>query len=266
MSLITAMSGMLDNTAAMEAAEDMMMFEEDFAMEADELIDIMVDGKVSFADADEIDRMDEEDAIEDQINYELETEDRELYGVGVIDYDAPDTRVGWRNSSPDPSWNQSGGSRLTHDQLKTRDGSVGQRNSTATPEWNVSKAHPYGRDRYGNEEGSIGQRNSSPNAVNESYTGSFMSLIDDTDAANESFFDMIMNDGYDITEESYTGSFMSLVDDDTADYYNDYAEESYSDPCYEEDMDDFDDEDYSTDEELERVSDALLDDDEDYDD
>ena len=55
MNLATAMYGILDNKIAMESADDMMMFEEDLAMEADMLIDRMVDGESPFAEDAEID-------------------------------------------------------------------------------------------------------------------------------------------------------------------------------------------------------------------
>ena len=187
MSLVTAMSGMLDNKAAMEAAEDIMMFEEDYAMEADELIDIMVDGKSPFTSEDaEIDAMEEEDEIEDQINEELEAEDDELFSM-----ESTSGTTSFGKGSANPEGNVSGERRLTNDTLRANAGSVGQKNSSPNP-------------------------------------------------ANESFFDMLEDDDYD------------------------FANEDYSSPCCEED-EEFDEDADTTDDELGRVSDMLLDDD-DFDD
>ena len=79
MSLLSGMNDMMTNQAALEAAEDEIMFMDDIAMEADELIDTMVDAKKINADNDDdIAEMLEEDDEEDEINKELDEEDNSI--------------------------------------------------------------------------------------------------------------------------------------------------------------------------------------------
>lgn len=62
MSLLSGMNGMMSNEAALEAAYEQMDDDEMLAMEADQIIDSMVDGDEDLDD--ELDEMEEEEALE----------------------------------------------------------------------------------------------------------------------------------------------------------------------------------------------------------
>lgn len=74
MSLLTGMNDILKNEAAMEAADDMLLFEEELALEADEFIDEMVDGE---DEEDDIDLMEKEDEEDDDLNEGLDDDEDE---------------------------------------------------------------------------------------------------------------------------------------------------------------------------------------------
>lgn len=75
MSLLTGMNDILKNEAAIEAANDMDLFDDELALEADEFIDAMVDGESNY---DDIDLMEEEDEEDDLLNEDLDIADEGL--------------------------------------------------------------------------------------------------------------------------------------------------------------------------------------------
>lgn len=75
MSLLTGMNDILKNEEAMESANDMLLFEEELALEADEFVDAMVDGDDE--EDDDIDLMEEEDEEDDDLNEGLDDEEDE---------------------------------------------------------------------------------------------------------------------------------------------------------------------------------------------
>lgn len=188
MSLLSSMDDMLRNDAAMEVAEEMMSFNEDIVMEADDLIDAMVDGVDPLGSDPEIDRLEDEYEMCEEIDRELDEEDNEMAGVGAVGKDCKDTVVGQQNSDPNPEGNESGAKRDTNDPTTTKNGSIGQKNSSANPDGNVSKASVMKNDPSKTTNGSIGQKNSSPNPAKESL----------------SFFELIMGKGEEIATESDT--------------------------------------------------------------
>lgn len=78
MSLLTGMNDILKNDAAIEAANDMALFDDELALEADEFIDAMVDGEDVYEHPDEIDLMEEEDEEDDLLNEDLDIADEGL--------------------------------------------------------------------------------------------------------------------------------------------------------------------------------------------
>ena len=183
MSLLHGMNDMLKNDAVLEAAQDEMLFEDEIAMEADELIDIMVDSKSPFDD--EISRMEKEDEIEDEINEELDAEDNSIARANeaaaltgtaflsslLLDNDDPITTrhgsIGDQNGTANYAYNYSDDELDRNDPITTMHGSIGQRDSSANHERNFSYS-----DRASNSfttrHGSIGQNNSSANPTVES--------------------------------------------------------------------------------------------------
>lgn len=83
MSLLDGMNTLFENKAAMEAASDEAIFEEMLALEADELIDKVVDGKGPFED--EVSQMVEEDEANEQLNRELDEEDNSIASASAME-------------------------------------------------------------------------------------------------------------------------------------------------------------------------------------
>lgn len=182
MSLLTGMNDMLTNKAALEAAHEMFDFDEDFALEADELIDTMVDG---IADAstldDDIDVMEEELEEDDEINDELESEDNFTDTVGKsanesaaltgtsflaslsLDKNDPittkDGSVGSEDSTATHKDNFSAEANDNNDPITTKDGSVGA-DSNANPTNNFTDTSKDNNDPITTKDGSVGQKNS----------------------------------------------------------------------------------------------------------
>jgi hypothetical protein len=180
MSLITAMTDMLKNPVAMEAAEDIAMFEEELAMEADEFIDAIVDGVGQFEYDAEIEQMAEEDTFEDEINAELEEEDN---SISSHSKDTKNDKVGDTKATPDHEGNQSGATKTTKHDIKTENGSMGQKSASADPTGNQSGAKRSSKNDIDTKNGSIGQKNSKPNPAKES--ASFFDLLEDDEVAME---------------------------------------------------------------------------------
>ena len=175
MSLLSGMNDMLTNKAALEAAQDMFDFDEDLALEADELIDTMIDGM------DDIDAMEAELEEEDEINDELESEDNFTDTVGdsanesaaltgtaflsslILDTDDPiktkDGSVGSEDGTATHKDNFSAEADDNNDPIKTKDGSVGS-DGSANPDNNFTNASKDTTDPIKTEDGSVGQDNS----------------------------------------------------------------------------------------------------------
>lgn len=169
---------MLTNKAALEAAQDMFDFEEDLALEADELIDTMVDGMCSAnCFDDEIEEMEEDFEEAEEINDELEDEDNFTGTVGksaneaaaltgmsflsslVLDKDDPITTKNGSIGSDDGTANHkdnfSNASRNTTDKNTTKNGAIGA-DSSANPANNFSDASKDTNDKNTTKNGSIG--------------------------------------------------------------------------------------------------------------
>ena len=151
MSLLSGMNDILTNKVAMEEAQEMFDFELELALEADELIDTMVDGMANASDFD--DEIDNELEEEDEINKELDSEDNFTNVVGksaneaaaltgtsflsslILDKDDPiKTKagsVGTEDSAATHKDNFSAEANDNNDPIKTENGSVGQKDSTA---------------------------------------------------------------------------------------------------------------------------------------
>ena len=174
MSLLSGMNNMTTNQEAMEAALDMELFEDEIAMEADELIDTMVDGK------DEIAELIEEDEMEDEINEELEEEDNSIASaseaaaltgdsfLNALNLDTNDPiktkagSLGPESSAATFAENFSFEAEDNNDPISTKPGSIGQQTSAANFEKNFFEELEDNNDPITTQNGSIGQKTSSP--------------------------------------------------------------------------------------------------------
>ena len=184
MSLLNGMNDMLANKAAMEAANDIALFEEDFAMEADETIDAMVDG--------EIEELIEEDEDEDEIIGELDDEDNSIASANESAVDPEATKPGSIGASSVASSKDNFTSTVkdTNDPITTKPGSIGA-NSSANPENNFSDASADNNDPIDTEDGQkIGdQKATAKDPVLES--ADFFRDLMGLDVANEGVVDKI---------------------------------------------------------------------------
>ena len=175
MSLFSAMDGILMNDDALELAEEEMMELDDMAMEADTLIDKMVDGEDSDDELDEMeDDLDEADDIDDDDDAEegckkKACEAASPTGVSflkslMLDNDDPITTkngsIGDSNGSADHEGNQSGSSSDTDDPITTKNGSIGDQNGAADHEKNQTNTKFDNDDPITTKNGSIGQKDS----------------------------------------------------------------------------------------------------------
>ena len=142
MSLFDAMNGILQNEEAMEIAEEEMMEQDLIAIEADEIIDKMVDGE----DSDE-----ELDEMEDDLD--------------EADEDDDDAEEGCKKKACEAA-SPTGASFLKSlnldedDPITTKNGSIGDENGAADHETNRSDAKPDTNDPITTKNGSIGQKDS----------------------------------------------------------------------------------------------------------
>lgn len=184
MSLLNGMNGMLTNEAAMEAATEDLLFEMEYALEADELIDVMVDGK------DEISEMVDEDEEEDELNQELDAEEccEALTGQAFLDSlnldnDDPITTkngsIGQQDSAPSFDKNFSDELDDNNDPIKTENGSIGQKDSAATFDKNFSSDDVDKNDPIDTKNGSIGQKTSTPKDPTMESMTFFGELLDE---------------------------------------------------------------------------------------
>ena len=178
MSLLSGMNDILTNKVAMKEAQEMFDFELELALEADELIDTMVDGMANASDFDdEIDKMEDELEEEDEINKEIDSEDNFTNVVGksaneaaaltgtsflsylILDKDDPiKTKagsVGTDNSAATHKDNFSAEANDNNDPIKTENGSIGA-DSSANPSNNFSDASKDNNDPINTKNGSIG--------------------------------------------------------------------------------------------------------------
>ena len=178
MSLLSGMNDILTNKVAMEEAQEMFDFELELALEADELIDTMVDGMANASDFDdEIDKMEDELEEEDEINKEIDSEDNFTNVVGksaneaaaltgtsflsslILDKDDPiKTKagsVGTEDSAATHKDNFSAEANDNNDPIKTENGSIGA-DSSANPSNNFSDASKDNNDPINTKNGSIG--------------------------------------------------------------------------------------------------------------
>ena len=184
MSLLNGMNSMLTNELAMEAAVEDYLFEMEYAMEADELIDVMVDGK------DEISKMVDEDEEEDEINQELDAEGccEALTGKAFLDSLILNTNdpittkngsIGQQDSAPSFDKNFSDEFEDNDDPITTRNGSIGQRDSYATFDGNYSFDKINSGDPITTRNGSIGQGTSTPKDPTMESMSFFGELLDE---------------------------------------------------------------------------------------
>ena len=190
MSLLTGMNDMLKNKAALEAAQDLIDFEEDIALEADELIDTMVDGMATSEDiSDDIDEIENEFEEDEAIMNELDSEDDFTDTVGnsaneaaaltgmsflsslVLDTDDPITTkngsIGYDDSEATHKDNFSDDFDDNNDPITTKNGSIGYKGS-ANPENNSSITSKNGSDPITTKNGSIGASSTAKDPAVES--------------------------------------------------------------------------------------------------
>ena len=173
MSLFDAMNGILQNEEAMEIAEEEMMEQDLIAIEADEIIDKMVDGEDSDEELDEmeddLDEADEDDDDAEEGCKKKACEAASPTGASFLkslnlDEDDPITTkngsIGDSNGVADHEGNQSGGKADTDDPITTKNGSIGDENGAADHETNRSDAKPDTNDPITTKNGSIGQKDS----------------------------------------------------------------------------------------------------------
>lgn len=176
MSLLDGMNNLFENKAAMEAATDEAIFEEMIALEADELIDKVVDGKGPFED--EISQMVDEDEANEQLNKELDEEDNSIANASeaaaltgdaflsslMKDTDDPITTkpgsIGQQTSAASFAGNYSDAGEDNTDPIKTEHGSVGSDDSAATHNQNYSDESDDNNDPIKTTPGTIGQKDS----------------------------------------------------------------------------------------------------------
>lgn len=182
MSLLSAMKK-TSNVAIESYVDDELLFGDEIAMEASELIDTMIDKKHPFGD--DIDEMQREDEMEDEINEELEREDNNIpaseaaaltgnaffKSINLNDDDPIKTSngsIGDQNGTANHKDNYSAEADDNNDPITTKNGSIGDQNSTANHKDNYSAEADDKDDPIKTSNGSIGQKNSSANPVVES--------------------------------------------------------------------------------------------------
>ena len=171
MSLLSGMNNMLENTVAMEAAADDILFHEEIVMESDEIIDTMVDGKHPILD-EEIDAaVDddfsdlEEDALEGDILSASEAAaltGNDFFSSLRRNSDDPiSTRpgsIGYQPGTASFGTNFSSDFRNSDDPISTRPGSIGYQPGTANYKENYSNTRGNSGDPIATFFGSIGQK------------------------------------------------------------------------------------------------------------
>lgn len=164
MSLLNGMNDMLVNHEAMESVNDAELFEDYLAMEADELIDVMVDGEDEFDD----DEFDDDEFDDDEFGEDDIANEKVLTGANFL-------------------------ASLVHgdDPIKTKPGSLGPKTSAATFNTNFSNGAKNTTDSQKTKNGAIGsEKNTAAFSKNYSHTSS--------NSAVESalFFGDLMGDDY----------------------------------------------------------------------
>lgn len=184
MSLLTGMNDILKNEAAMEAADDMILFNEELELESDEFIDAMVDGE---DEEDDIDLMEEEDEEDDELNEGLDDsndanecgsacEAEALTGQSFLQslllnedpIKTKDGSIGFQDSAANYKDNYSNAFSNDNDPIKTENGSIGEKESNANHKENFSAEFSNDKDNVKTEDGSVGPKTSSPNPAIES--------------------------------------------------------------------------------------------------
>lgn len=180
MSLLSGMNNMMTNQAALEAANDELLFMDEITTESDELIDTMVDCKKINCESDDedIDQMLEEDDEEDEINQELDDEDNSIAAASeaavptgsdflrslLLDDDDPITThpgsIGYSDSAATFTSNFSSEFDDDDDHITTDYGSIGSRGSSANHDHNFASTAYDDNDPITTNFGSIGQKNS----------------------------------------------------------------------------------------------------------
>ena len=182
MSLLTGMNDILKNEAAIEAANDMTLFDEELALEADEFIDAMVDGEGEYEHPDDIDLIEEEDEEDDLLNEDLDIDDEtateaaaltgQSFLQSLLLNDDPittkDGSIGYQDSAANYKDNYSNSFANDNDAIKTENGSVGQKNTAANYKENFSAEFANDNDNIKTEDGSLGPKTSKPNPAIES--------------------------------------------------------------------------------------------------
>ena len=155
MSLLTGMNSMFENTAAMEAANDELIFEEMLALESDDLIDTLADGIGPYDDVD-LDEMVDDDLDDDELDEEVEAEEcGDLTGKGACSACEAAALTGNAFLSHLV--------RDTNDPIKTKPGSIGQQSSAASFDGNFSDEYDDDNDPITTKPGSIGLQSSAAN-------------------------------------------------------------------------------------------------------
>ena len=209
MSLLDGMNNLFENKAAMEAATDEAIFEEMIALEADELIDKVVDGKGPFED--EISQMVDEDEANEQLNKELDEEDNSIANASeataltgdaflsslMKDTDDPITTkpgsIGQQTSAASFAGNYSDAGEDNTDPIKTEHGSVGSDDSAATHNQNYSDESDDNNDPIKTTPGTIGQKDST--AKDPAAEGTSLSALEELEALTRMMDDEFANSG-----------------------------------------------------------------------
>lgn len=175
MSLLDGMNNLFENKEATEAAAMEAIFDEMIALEADELIDRVVDGKGPFED--DISQMVDEDEEDEQLNMELDEEENSiataseaaLTGDAFLSSLMLDTNdpiptkpgsIGQQTSAASFSKNFSDAGEDNIDPITTHPGSIGSDESAATHNRNFSDELDDNNDPIKTKPGTIGQDNS----------------------------------------------------------------------------------------------------------
>ena len=171
MSLLSGMNNMLENTIAQEEAFDDMLFYDEIVMEADELIDIMVDGKHPILDEEIEEAIDddfsdlEDDALEGEILGASEAAaltGTDFFGSLNLNKGDPITTkpgsIGYQPGTASFGTNYSAEFKNAGDPITTKPGSIGYQPGTANYRENYSNTVGDNNDPVTTFFGSIGQR------------------------------------------------------------------------------------------------------------
>ena len=184
MSLLSGMNGMLDNTAAMEEAMEELLLEDELAMEADELIDEMVDGEDPYDDDEDLLGEDEDVCCESAALVGLDF----LKSLSMASDDLPIRHrkgsIGTQDSAATWGTNYSDEFDDDNDPITTSCGSIGTQDSAATWGTNYSAETDDNNDPITTSCGSIGRSGTAKDPVMESYE-CFSDLLGEDEIATE---------------------------------------------------------------------------------